>query len=389
MKRFLTIVLAAAFVVGACFAFASCGESSKNYAKDNTEFYLGASGPLTGGAAVYGIAVKNSAEMAVEEINAAGGINGVKIKFVMMDDKHDPSLVSTNYTKMFEEGMQFSLGCVTTGPCKEWKTLSKEDNLFYITASASADTIVEFDNAYQMCFADENQGTTAAQYVNENVSDTAIGVIYRSDDAYSTGIYNKFKATLSKDKTLVEASFSGDTVPSFASQIQTLKNCKFIFMPIYYGPAAQFMDEAKNDVAPDAVYYGCDGLDGIDTGVEGFDISTIPQEVSYLSHFNSQATSGAAKTYIDKYVAKYGSETLNQFGASAYDCVYALKAAIEKAGDKITVTTSPSDFCEALKGVFQGGFKFSGVTGSDISWDTNGFVNKTAIKYIVKEKSAV
>ena len=389
MKRFLTFVLAAAFVVGACFVFASCGDSEKNYAKDNNEFYLGASGPLTGGAAVYGVAVKNSAEMAVEEINAAGGINGVKIKFVMMDDKHDPSLVSTNYTKMYEEGMQFSLGCVTTGPCKEWKTLSKDDNLFYITASASADTIVEFDNAYQMCFADENQGTTAANYVNENVSDNQIGVLYRSDDAYSTGIYNKFKATLNSSKTLVEASFSGDTVPSFASQIQTLKNCKFIFMPIYYGPAAQFMDEAKNDVAPDAIYYGCDGLDGIDTGVEGFDISTIPQEVSYLSHFNSQATTGAAKTYIDKYVAKYGSETLNQFGASAYDCVYALKAAIEKAGDKITVTTSPSDFCEALKAVFQGGFKFSGVTGSDISWDASGFVNKTAIKYIVKEKSAV
>ncbi len=389
MKRFLTIVFAAAFVVTACFAFASCGKESKNYAKDNKEFYIGASGPLTGGAAVYGTAVKNSAEMAVEEINAAGGINGVKIKFVMMDDKHDPSLVSTNYTKMFEEGMQVSLGCVTTGPCKEWKALSKDDNLFYITPSASADTIVEFANAYQMCFADENQGVTAADYVNKNVSDTKIGVLYKSDDAYSTGIYNKFKSTLSSSKTLVEANFSGDTVASFASQIQTLKECKFIFMPIYYGPAAQFMDEAKNDVAADAVYYGCDGLDGIDTSVQGFDITTIPQEVSYLSHFNSQATSGAAKTFIDKYVAKYGAETLNQFGASAYDCVYAIKAAIEKAGDKIGVTSSPSDFCEALKGVFQGGFKFSGVTGDNVSWDANGFVSKTAIKYIVKGKSEI
>ena len=147
MKRFLTLAIAAAMLVGACLAFVSCGDEKTNYAKDNTEFYFGASGPLTGGAAVYGTAVKNAATMAVEEINAAGGINGVKIKFVMMDDKHDPSLVSTNYTKMLEEGMQVSLGCVTTGPCKEWKALSKDDNLFYITPSASADTIVEFDNA--------------------------------------------------------------------------------------------------------------------------------------------------------------------------------------------------------------------------------------------------
>lgn len=387
-KKIISAVMAITMLAVACVAFSSCSDTKKNYAANNTEYFIGASGPLTGGAAVYGLAVKNAAEMAVEEINAAGGINGVKIKFVMMDDKHDASNVSTNYATMYEAGMQISLGCVTTAPCKEWKTLSYEDGLFFITPSASADIVVEYDNAFQMCFADENQGITAANYVNENVSETKIGVLYKSDDAYSTGIFNKFKSTLSSSKTLVEASFSGETVASFATQISQLKDCKFIFMPIYYGPAAQFMDEAKNDVAPDAIYYGCDGLDGIDTSVEGFDITTIPQEVSYLSHFNSQATEGAAKTFIDKYVSKYGKETLNQFGASAYDCIYAIKAAIEKAGDKVGVTSSPSEFGDVMKGIFGGGFTFSGVTGESITWNKDGFVNKSAIKYIVKEKNA-
>ena len=390
MKKFLSISLVVIMILGALLAFTACGDKEVNYAKDNTEIYIGASGPLTGGAAAYGKAVYNSALLAVEEINAAGGveINGekVKIKFVMMDDAHDASKVAANYASMFEAGMQIGLGCVTTVPCKEFKSLSKEDNLFFITPSASADTIVEFENAFQMCFADNKQGVAAANYVNDNYAGKKIGVLYRADDTYSTGILGEFESTLDSSFTLAKASFSGDTVASFASQIQTLKDCDFIFMPIYYGPAAQFMKEGKSTVNAKAVYYGCDGLDGIDTAVEGFDISTIPQEVSFLSHFNSTATSGAAKDYIDKYIARFGtSEPLNQFGASAYDCIYAIKAALEKADD-ISVTSSPSDICDALVDIFTSSdFSISGATGATISWDKDGFVHKDAVKYIVKE----
>ncbi|MDD7700078.1 MAG: ABC transporter substrate-binding protein [Eubacteriales bacterium] len=381
MKRFVTTVLCAALVFSFVLIFASCGQ--KNYAAKNTEFYIGASGPLTGGASVYGIAVENAAKMAVEEINAAGGVNGVKLKFVMTDDKHDASNVSANYTKMFEEGMQVALGCVTTQPCLEFKALSHEDNLFFLTPSASADAVVEYDNAYQMCFADNKQGAKAAEYVLANCMGKSVGVLYRADDAYSTGILSEFEKGLG-GMSIVKTSFTGNTVASFASQIEQLKNCDFIFLPIYSAPAAQFMTEAKNTVKRDAIYYGCDGLDGIDTSVEGFDINTIPQEVSFLSHFNSKATKGAAKDFIDKYTKKYGTATLNQFAASAYDCVYAIAKALEKAN--VSVTASPSEVCDALKGIFQGSFTFSGVTGTDITWDASGFVKKGATKFTVKGK---
>ena len=306
----------------------------------------------------------------------------------MMDDVHDASNVATNYTTMYEAGMQVSLGCVTTKPCLEFKTLSHEDNVFFMTPSATADAVVEYDNAYQMCFADEKQGVTAAQFVSENYKGQTIGMLYKSDDEYSTGIRKQFLASLDKSITVVEASFSGETVASFASQIATLKDCKFIFMPIYYTPASQFMTEAKNDVAADAVYYGCDGLDGIDTAVKGFDISTIPQEVSFLSHFNSKSTEGASGEFIKKYTEKYGSDSLSQFGAAAYDCVYAIYGAMKEAGDKISVTSSASDICDALKDVFNGGFTYSGVTGTNIKWTSEGFVSKSALKYIVKESDA-
>lgn len=384
MKKFIAIFLAALMVVA---MFAGCG-GKKNYAENNTEFVIGVSGPLTGGAAIYGTAVKNSAEMAVAEINEAGGLNGIKFKLIAVDDKHVAANVSTNYSSLLEQGMQLSLGTVTTDPGKEFKNLSVEDNVFFLTPSASGDDIPANPNGYQMCFADGNQGKVAAEFVNANYSGQTIGLFYKSDDNYSKGIYDQFKANLDASVKTVETSFTEANTTDFSTQIDTLKDCEFIFMPIYYTPASIFMTQAKEIVKASAVYYGCDGFDGIDSA-DGFDITAIPQAVTMLSHFNSKAEDGKAKEFIDKYVAKYGKDTLNQFGASAYDCVYALYGAMKKAADagkEISVTMSPSDLCEILKAEFNGGYTVeNAVTGDSIKWEASGYVNKTAIQYIIKE----
>ena len=382
MKLTKTIALVLALVM--CIGlFSGCGASG--YTAKNTEYVIGLSGPLTGSAAVYGTAVKNAAQLAVDEINAAGGLNGIKFKLVAMDDVNDATKIATNYAALLEGGMQLSLGTVTTNPCKEFKKLSKDDNVFFLTPSASADEIPEFDNGYQMCFADGNQGKVAAAFVNENYAGQTIGLFYKSDDAYSKGIYEQFKANLSADVNVVETTFTDANATDFSTQIDTLKDCKFLFMPIYYTPASVFMTQAKDILASDAVYYGCDGFDGL---ASVLDLATIPQSITMLSHFDSNAQSGAAKTFIDKYVATYGADTLNQFGASAYDCVYALYGAMKKAmdeGTKIPVTISASDLCEILKAQFNGGYTLeNAVTGESISWESNGFVNKIAIQYFMK-----
>ena len=384
MKRLLALALAVLMVAA---MFAGCG-GKKNYAANNTEYIIGVSGPLTGIAAIYGNAVKNAAQIAVDEINEAGGLNGVKFKLVVMDDMHDKTKVPTNYASLLEGGMQLSLGTVTTDPGKEFKNLAKEDNVFFLTPSASGDEIPEFDNGYQMCFADGNQGKVAAEFVSKNYAGQTIGLFYKSDDSYSKGIYDQFKANLSKDVKTIETSFSDANTTDFGTQVSTLKDCEFIFMPIYYQPATLFMTQAKSVLKADAVYYGCDGFDGIDSQ-EGFDINSIPQKVTMLSHFNSKATDGAAKTFIDKYVAKYGKDTLNQFGASAYDCIYALYGAMKKAldaGKEIPVTISADELCEILKEQFKGGYTYeNGVTGEKITWDEKGYVDKSAIQYVIKE----
>ena len=382
MKLTKTIALVLALVL--CIGlFSGCAASG--YTAKNTEFVIGLSGPLTGGAAVYGTAVANAAQMAVDEINAAGGLNGIKFKLVAVDDMHDATKIATNYAALLEGGMQLSLGTVTTAPGQEFKNLAKDDNVFFLTPSASADNIPEFDNGYQMCFADGNQGKVAAEFVNANFAGQTIGVCYKSDEVYSKGIYEQFKANLDASVAVVETTFTDANATDFSVQIDTLKDCTFIFMPIYYTPASVFMTQAKDILASDAVYYGCDGFDGL---ASILDLSTIPQSITMLSHFDSNAQSGPAKEFVDKYVATYGADTLNQFGASAYDCVYALYGAMKAAmaaGKKIPVTIGASELCEILKEQFNGGYTLeNAVTGESISWESNGYVNKIAIQYFMK-----
>ena len=385
MKKVLSVLVLVLLCVCCLFG---CKKDEKKY------YVIGGMGPLTGPASVYGTAVYNSAKMAVEEINAKGGLNGVEFKLEFLDDAHDATKVANNYYDLLEnKGMQVSLGCVTTKPCLEFKKLSVEDNVFFITPSASSDDVPGNANGYQMCFADGNQGGYAANYVNENYAGQTIGVFYKADDEYSKGIFDQFKAALNANVTTVETSFTGEGT-DFSTQIDTLKaaGVSFVFMPTYYTPASLFMTQAKakDAFAKNAVFFGCDGFDGIES-MEGFSLSSIPQEVSMLSHFDSNATTGAAGEFITKYVNKYGKDTLNQFGASAYDCVYAIYNAMKEIlaanPDAFDTSVKASELCELLKAKFNGGFTMTGVTGDGkaITWESSGFVNKTSVKFTLKE----
>lgn len=361
---------------------AATGEQTATY---EGEFVIGMSGPLTGDAAIYGTAVKNAAEMAIDEINAAGGLYGYTFKLFATDDQHDPTKVAVNYGSMLDEGVHVTLGTVTTKPGLEFKYLSQEDNIFFLTPSASGDDIPEYENGFQMCFADGDQGQVAADYVN-SLGLTKIGVFFKADDPYSDGIYNNFKAALNSDIEVVETKFTNANSTDFSAQITLLKECSFVFMPIYYQPAAIFMKQAKEIMPANAVYYGCDGFDGL---ASEMDLATIPQEVSMLSHFDASSTEGKPGEFVAKYTEKYGAETLNQFGASAYDCVYALYGAMKELldeGKEVSPDMSASEICDLLKAKFTGGYTFAeGATGTNVTWSEEGKVQKTATKFVLKE----
>ena len=338
---------------------------------------LGGIGPLTGAAAIYGNATKNGSELAVEEINALGGIQ-FEIKWE--DDEHDPEKSVNAYNNLKDWGMQMLVGTTTTAPCVAVSAETNADHMFELTPSASSTDVIGVDdarkdNVFQMCFTDPNQGTASAQYISEKKLGTKIAVIYNNSDAYSTGIYNKFVAeaeTLGLE--IVSATtFTDDTANDFSVQLGEAKSAgaDLIFLPIYYTPASLILKQAKG-MGYDPKFFGVDGMDGI-LDLEGFDTS-LAEGVMLLTPFSADASDEKTQNFVSKYKEKYG-DTPNQFAADAYDCVYAIYEACQKAG--VTADMSVSDICDKMIETFTSGdFTFDGLTGSGMTWATTGEVSK-------------
>ncbi len=365
-KKIFAVLLALTLVV-TCFA--ACGGKEE---KPNGEQVLkiGVTGPLTGDYAQYGLAVKYGAELAAAEINAAGGINGIKIEILAEDDVAAPEGAQNGYNALMDKGMKLSLGSVTSGACAAFLGEAKNDNMFMLTASATAVEAIDGDNAFRVCFSDPAQGTVSADYIADNKLASKVAIIYDSSDAYSTGIYEKFDAQAKAKGLNVVAteSFTQNTKTDFSAQIQAVKTsgAELLFLPIYYSEASLILSQAKN-AGLNVIFFGCDGLDGI-LGMDNFDKS-LAEGVMLLTPFTPTAKDERTQNFVKNFTAKYDKTYLNQFGADAYDAIYIIKAAIEKAG--VTADMDASTICDKLK-VAMTEITFTGVTGTDITWGVDG-----------------
>lgn len=385
-KKVFSGVLAAALAV-TCFA--GCGSNSgkednsgkaDDSVKSSDAIVIGTSGPLTGDNSQYGISVKNGAELAVEEINAAGGVNGIPFKFIMKDDKASATDASTAYDQLMDEGMQISIGSVTSGSCEAFAAKSVADNLFFITPSASnADIINGRDNGFRVCFGDPDQGILAADKLVNDYKKTNIGCIYDTSDTYSTGIYEAFKGEMDKlGASFKTMTFDKENNKDFSTQVEALKDCDAIFTPFYYTEAG-LVARACAAKGVSALIFGCDGLDGV---VEQVD-SSIPNEIQYITPFDKNSSDAKVSEFVKKYTDKYGAAP-DQFAADGYDAIYVLFEAM-KSADVKDANISASDLCEAVKSaILDSSFKFTGVTGT-MTWDKSGAPNKEPIIVTVKK----
>lgn len=384
-KKLMALSLAAV-MAGSCLT--ACGDSSKadgGKSGDENTIVIGGSGPLTGGAAQYGVAVKNAAQLAVDEINEAGGVNGVKFKLVFEDDEADPGDKAINaYNQLKDKGMQVMLGTVTTGSCLAVIDKTKSDNIFQITPSASAQDVIKNDNAFQVCFTDPNQGKASADYIADNNIAKKIAVIYDNSDAYSSGIFNTFKSE-AKEKGLdivAEQSFTKDSKTDFSAQISAAKSAEaeLLFLPIYYQEASLILAQCKSaDFSPK--FFGCDGLDGI-LSVDNFDKS-LAEGVMLLTPFAADAEDEATQKFVKAYKEKYKDETPNQFAADAYDGVKIIAKLVEKEGIKGNM--SKSEICDKLKKAITDGFSYDGLTGQGMTWSADGAVSKNPKAVVIKD----
>lgn len=368
MKKTLTKAAAVAMTLALAAGSFGCGGAS-NYTADNKEFFIGATGPLTGDASSYGTSVKNGAELAIKEINEAGGLNGIDFKFEMKDDKAETADAATAYDTLFEEGMQISIGSVTSASCESFASRSEEDNLFFMTPSASAANVIEGrSNAFRVCFGDPDQGTLAADELAKTYKN--IGVIYDTSDDYSSGIYDAFEAAMKeKGVDYKVQSFDKENNKDFSTQVESLKDCDVIFLPIYYTEAG-LIAKAAAAKGSTATIYGCDGLDGVADQID----ASVTAPVSYITPFDVNSTDAASAKFVSAYKEAY-NETPDQFAADGYDAIYAIFHAMEKAGiDDPTI--SPSDLCDkVVKAITSSDFSYEGATGT-MTWDESGACTK-------------
>jgi len=338
-------------------------------------FIIGGIGPITGNYAEYGLGVKNATQLAIDEINAAGGVNGYQLALEFQDDETDPEKGVNAYNALKDKGVQMLLGCVTSDSCIAVTNETQKDNMFQLTPSGSAVACTQYDNCFRVCFSDPAQGAASALYIGENNLASKVAVIYDSSNTYSSGIYESFvSGAEAQSFEIVSAeAFTAESNTDFSVQLQKAKDAgaDLVFLPIYYNEAALILRQAADmDYKP--IFFGVDGMDGILTGVENFDTS-LAEGVMLLTPFAADATDDLTVQFVTAYKEKFGGDVPNQFAADAYDGVYALKAAIEKSGVK--PTDSVSDICEGLKGAFTE-ISIDGLTGSGIVWDASGEPNK-------------
>lgn len=394
MKKYLAMLLAGALSVSLLAgcggnnasnsAASNAGSASNGSADQSNVIKIGGIGPLTGSGAVYGIATKTGAQVAVDEINALGGL---QFALDFQDDEGDAEKAVNAYNNLKGKGMQVLYGTTTTTPCVAVAAETFNDRIFQLTPSASSTKVTEGrDNVFQACFTDPNQGKAAADYIKEHQLGTKIAAIYNNGDAYSTGIFNAFQAEAQEiGLEIVSAStFPDDTNADFTVQLGEAQKAgaDLVFMPIYYTPASLILNQAKTmGYAP--TFFGCDGMDGI-LDLEGFDTS-LAEGLMLMTPFNAWGTDERTVNFVTTYQGQYDGIP-NQFAADGYDCIYAIYEACQKAG--ITADTSAADVCEALVSTFTSeDFSVDGLTGTGMTWSSTGEVSKAPV--VVKVEGGV
>lgn len=367
---------------------AGCGSSSSasttsaaSSSSSASTFKIGHIGPLTGAGAVYGENTQNAAELAIKEINALGG--SVQFEFLSEDDEMDAEKAVNAYNQLKDWGVQAVIGPVTSTAFVAASAETSADNVFNLAPAASSldcvggegANVARKANVFQVCFTDPNQGTAAAQYIAKQNMATKIAIIYKNDDVYSTGVYTNFAAEAANQglEIVSTSTFTDDSASDFSVQLNDAKyaGADLVFLPIYFTPASLILTQA-NAMGYAPKFFGVDGLDGILTQ-EGFDTS-LAEGVMLLTPFVATATDEVTQSFVKGYKEAYGDTPL-QFAADAYDCVYIIKALIEKTG--VTPDMSASDICDKLaEAIVASDFSYSGVTGENMTWSEDGTVTK-------------
>lgn len=346
---------------------------------------IGGTGPLTGDYATYGLSARNGAMIAMDEINAAGGANGITFDVKYEDDQASAELAVNGYSTLIDEGMQVSLGAVTSGACIALSEESQMDGILVLTPSASAKEVTKYDNVFRVCFTDPDQGVYAADFIAQNAIATKVAIIYDKSNDYSVGIHDNFVAEAATQslEVVTDQAFTDQSNTDFSVQIQAVADsgAELVFLPIYAQEAAYILTQSQS-AGLDVTFFGCDGLDGVLTKI-GAENESACEGVMLLTPFAADAQDDKTVAFVAKYEELYGT-TPDQFAADGYDAVYAIKAALEQAG---ITDLSDADFNAKMIAAMTE-ITVEGLTGT-MTWSADGEPTKTATAVVIKDGAYV
>lgn len=371
MKRKGIFALALSVLI-ATLSLAGCGNTDttsnvQSGGSTNSTIKLGMIGPLSGDASIYGNAVKNGIELAIEEINEAGGVLGAKVELEALDDKNDIAEAVNAYNSLSSKGITALIGAVTSKPSVAIAEIAAEEKMPMVTPTGTTPAITTYgDNIFRVCYTDPFQGTTMATFASEKLNAKTAAIIYDTSNDYSQGLATSFEET-AKEKgiSIVAKEGYGAEDKDFRTQLTKIQssNPDVLFVPEYYQKDALIATQAK-EIGLDIPMLGGDGWDGV-LGVLDESNQKVVDNSYFANHYSTTDTDKIITDFVDKYNSTY-NEIPNAFAALAYDSAYIVTNAIAKAG-----STDKEAINKALREI-----EYDGVTGH-IIFDENGDPIKT------------
>lgn len=320
---------------------------------------IGGLAPLTGGVAQYGNAVNNAVKLAVEDINAKGGIlGGRKIEYVSADEQGDPTQAVNAYDALMDKGIVALVGDVTSAPCKAVAQKAKADGLPMLTPSGTDAEITAIgENVFRTCFIDPYQGQLMANYAAKKLGAKTAAVLYDSGDTYCTGIADAFEEAAKKEgMTLTNKEGYAHGSTDFKTQLTKIKssNPDVLMIPVYYGDVALIVDQIKQ-LNITSKLLGADGWDGVANEIKdkADDVKAIVNNAYFCSQYSASSTDPALQAFLKRYKETYNMDA-NMFAVLGYDSMQIMAAAIDKAG-----STDSAAIVKALKEM-----EYEGLTGT-------------------------
>lgn len=373
MKKSTFRTISAVTLATTSLLFAACNKAPTPGAAGSGDggekIQVGEFASLTGGNASFGVSSHNGTQMAIEEINASGGVLDKKIELTTEDDQTKPGEAAIVVEKLISRNKVIAvLGEVASSKSLEAAPICQDASVPMISPASTNPKVTETgDYVFRVCFIDPFQGTVMAKFAMNTLGKKNVAVLTNQKEDYSVGLATFFKEYLTKNGgTLVSEQkySSGDT--DFRAQLTSIKgtNPEAIFIPGYYTEVGLIAKQAR-ELGLTVPLLGGDGWDGstlVSVGGEAL------ENTYYSNHFSPEDTNPKIQEFVTKYKAKYNA-TPDAMAALGYDSAMILADSIKRAN---------STEGHALRDAIAATKDYAGITGV-ITLDENRNANKPAV----------